>query len=167
MRSLAVLAVVVLIGEAGCGSSAGDQGPGPAGTDASSESDASSAADAAGGGGNDATSGGPGSGDSAAEGSSSPGEEAGTDAAGVDAMPGVSDGGSDGASVSDAGSDAAGSCPPTQPADSAPCSGTASCQYGHSTCCGVQYSAVTCKCQVGGFACAMTVECNFVCPDSG
>jgi hypothetical protein len=25
----------------------------------------------------------------------------------------------------------------------------------------------TCRCQPGGFSCAMTIDCNFACPDAG
>jgi hypothetical protein len=61
-----------------------------------------------------------------------------------------------------------GECPAQQPHDGDPCSGSASCQYGHSTCCGIAYSALTCKCQLNGYSCAQTVECNFACPgDAG
>jgi hypothetical protein len=31
----------------------------------------------------------------------------------------------------------------------------------------VNHSAMTCMCQPAGFSCAVTVECNFVCPDAG
>ncbi len=66
----------------------------------------------------------------------------------------------------DGADDGEGACPSDQPTERASCSSSASCKYGSSTCCGVAYSAVTCTCQTGGFSCAMTVECNFVCPDA-
>jgi hypothetical protein len=30
----------------------------------------------------------------------------------------------------------------------------------------VSYSATTCMCQPSGFSCAVTIECNFACPDA-
>jgi hypothetical protein len=62
--------------------------------------------------------------------------------------------------------DGSNSCPADQPMDGTPCSGSTACGYGHSTCCGIDYSFMTCKCQKGGYSCSMTVECNFVCPDA-
>ena len=56
-------------------------------------------------------------------------------------------------------------CPSQQPSDGTACTGSIVCQYGHSTCCGMSFSAMTCRCQPGGFSCAVTTECNFVCPD--
>jgi hypothetical protein len=162
MRSLAVLVVALSCG-VGCGSSAAVQGPGQARTDASPESDSANAVDATDiNAGEDATSGDSSSGDAAAErssdagdASSAGGEGGPSDGASADAMPGFSD----------AASDASGSCPATQPQNGAACSGGATCQYGHSTCCGIAYSAFTCTCQSNGYSCAQTVECNFVCPD--
>jgi hypothetical protein len=58
-------------------------------------------------------------------------------------------------------------CPADQPSDGTACTGSLKCEYGQSTCCGVTSSFTTCQCQPGGFSCAMTVECNFVCPDAG
>ncbi len=58
------------------------------------------------------------------------------------------------------------SCPTTQPMDGKACTGSTICQYGHATCCGIESSFMTCKCQAGGFSCYQTVECNFICPGS-
>ena len=74
-----------------------------------------------------------------------------------------STGTSDGAAASDG---QAPGCPAQQPSDRAACTGSITCQYGQTSCCGVSYSATTCICQPGGFSCAATVECNFVCPDA-
>jgi hypothetical protein len=63
--------------------------------------------------------------------------------------------------------DAAPGCPAQQPLERTPCSGSISCGYGQTTCCGTPYSFMTCKCQGGTFSCAMTIACNFVCPDAG
>jgi hypothetical protein len=57
-------------------------------------------------------------------------------------------------------------CPSQQPSDGTTCTGSIVCQYGSSNCCGVSYSAMTCRCQTGGFSCAVTNECNFTCPDA-
>jgi hypothetical protein len=77
-----------------------------------------------------------------------------------------SSGGAGGGAVDGVGDDAATGCPTQQPSDRASCSGSATCTYGHSTCCGVNYSAFTCKCQMNAYLCAQTVECNFGCPDA-
>jgi hypothetical protein len=94
-----------------------------------------------------------------------------SDAAGSDGQGGGrSDAGGDDAPTQDASEDAAdgaNSCPVHQPRDGDACTGTASCQYGHTVCCGIDYSLFTCKCQQGSFSCAMTVECNVVCSDGG
>jgi hypothetical protein len=77
---------------------------------------------------------------------------------------------SNGSKGTDAGSpltDGGSSCPRYQPADGTQCSGSEACEYGQSNCCGKSYSFFTCKCQLGGFSCAQTVECNFACPDAG
>jgi hypothetical protein len=83
---------------------------------------------------------------------------------------GANDAGANDAGANDAGANDAtgdgGSCPDQKPSDGAACSGSSSCQYGQSTCCGMQYSLFTCRCQAGGFSCSMTVECNFTCPDA-
>jgi hypothetical protein len=63
--------------------------------------------------------------------------------------------------------DGSASCPQKQPRDGDPCTGSASCQYGHTVCCGMNYSQFTCVCQQGSYSCAMTVECNIVCSDGG
>ncbi|HXU81049.1 MAG TPA: hypothetical protein VN914_06615 [Polyangia bacterium] len=63
--------------------------------------------------------------------------------------------------------DAQPGCPAQQPLERAPCQGMLSCGYGETTCCGTRYHFTTCKCQNGMFQCAMTVACNFVCPDGG
>jgi hypothetical protein len=86
-------------------------------------------------------------------------------AGGMDA-PAPPDGaaGRDTADASDAPATA---CPPDQPQFGATCTGTLSCEYGHSSCCGIQTSAQTCTCRFGFFDCAQTVECNFICPDAG
>jgi len=73
---------------------------------------------------------------------------------------GPSDGGANDASAD------GGSCPNQRPSDGAPCSGSTRCEYGHTTCCGLEYSLFTCRCQAGSFSCFMTVECNFICPDA-
>jgi hypothetical protein len=57
-------------------------------------------------------------------------------------------------------------CPTKEPQDGDVCTGTVRCGYGKATCCGVTSTARTCTCQQGHFSCAMTVECNFVCPDA-
>jgi hypothetical protein len=59
------------------------------------------------------------------------------------------------------------SCPAQQPNASTACTGSAVCQYGTSTCCGMTYSFMTCTCRSGTFDCVMTAECNIVCPDAG
>lgn len=147
MRSCSVLALVlVLLCSTECGSGAADAGVGPGGLDANSEA-GDALADGMGVDGDDSTVDGGGPGDTGS----------GSDATGADATQGVSD----------AAADGPGSCPATQPNDRSPCGGGASCTYGHTMCCGVSYSAFTCKCQAGGFSCAMTVECNFVCQDAG
>ncbi len=82
-------------------------------------------------------------------------------------------GGSDGggsaidAGQSDALPEGATGCPAQQPFDTTACSGPLVCMYGHATCCGTEYSFMTCRCQRGTFSCAQTVECNFQCPDAG
>jgi hypothetical protein len=77
-------------------------------------------------------------------------------------------GASGGASGSDAASDAPlGSCPASQPSFGTKCTGNLSCEYGHSSCCGIPSSAMTCVCSFGYFDCSQTVECNFICPDAG
>ena len=68
----------------------------------------------------------------------------------------------------DSAPDGAPSCPGQQPQDGRDCGGTTLvCQYGHTSCCGISYSMTTCRCQPGGFSCATTIDCNFVCPDAG
>jgi hypothetical protein len=90
---------------------------------------------------------------------------AGGDAAGGGGGDASAEGGSD-ATEGDA-ADGAASCPSHQPRDGDACTGSASCGYGHSVCCGIDYTAFTCECQQGMFMCALTVECNIVCPDGG
>jgi hypothetical protein len=63
--------------------------------------------------------------------------------------------------------EASAGCPAQQPGFSVSCSGSITCKYGQSTCCGITSSAFTCQCQQGSFSCAQTVECNFVCPEAG
>jgi hypothetical protein len=75
---------------------------------------------------------------------------------------GTTGGGADAAADA---ADGSGGCPSQEPRDGDPCSGSASCQYGHAVCCGMSYSQFTCVCQQGSYSCAMTVECNFVCQD--
>jgi hypothetical protein len=104
---------------------------------------------AGGGGGATGTGGAAGMGGSG--GAAGTGGAAGSDAGGLDAPPG--DGGS--------------SCPAQQPQDGSSCSGTPVCQYGHTTCCGIDYPVAVCHCGSGGFTCEMAVDCNFVCPDAG
>jgi hypothetical protein len=58
-------------------------------------------------------------------------------------------------------------CPAQHPAFGATCVGALSCEYGKSSCCGIETSAQTCTCQNGFFSCDQTVECNVVCPDAG
>jgi hypothetical protein len=65
-----------------------------------------------------------------------------------------------------AAGDGGGACPSQRPMDGTSCTGSPSCSYGHSTCCGMEYSAYTCKCEFGSFSCAQTVECNIIC-DAG
>jgi hypothetical protein len=72
----------------------------------------------------------------------------------------------EGAADAPATDDGPGACPANQPRDGDACNGSASCQYGHSVCCGIDHSAFTCKCQFGTFQCAQTVECNIVCPEA-
>jgi hypothetical protein len=81
-------------------------------------------------------------------------------------------GGGGGVLDADAGSDgqrdAASGCPAQVPLSvGVACSGSTTCTYGQSTCCGISTSAYTCKCQGGTWSCSMTVECNFICPDAG
>jgi hypothetical protein len=63
--------------------------------------------------------------------------------------------------------DAGAGCPAQQPGFSVTCSGSITCSYGQSTCCGITTSEFTCQCQHGSFSCSQTVECNFVCPEAG
>jgi hypothetical protein len=108
-------------------------------------------------------------GDAGPDGTSS-GSDASTDGAtggGPDgtAAEGAADATEDGATEDAA--DGSASCPSKQPRDGDACTGSASCQYGHTVCCGMSYSQFTCTCQQGSFSCAMTVECNIVCSEGG
>lgn len=88
-----------------------------------------------------------------------------TDGAADDAMPTeLGD-----AATSEAGADAiADGCPTTQPAGNAPCTGSLSCTYGQTACCGVTLMGVTtCNCHDGTFECGAPLECNSTCGGPG
>jgi hypothetical protein len=76
-------------------------------------------------------------------------------------------GSSGGGGPADAASGNPSSCPADLPGNSTACTAPLTCDYGHSTCCGVDYSQFRCKCQTGTFACSQTVECNMICPEAG
>jgi hypothetical protein len=73
-----------------------------------------------------------------------------------------------GAAHNDMLTDGGTSCPDMKPVDGAACSQAITCEYGHSSCCGTDYSFSTCSCQNGQFQCTQTVACNIHCPgDAG
>ena len=76
--------------------------------------------------------------------------------------------GSGGSAIPDAASDTATGCPAQIPISSTACSGSLTCPYGQTTCCGQTYPAWYCLCQNGTFSCNQAGPCNSTCPgDAG
>ena len=76
--------------------------------------------------------------------------------------------GSGGSAIPDAATDTATGCPAQIPMSSTTCSGSLTCPYGQTTCCGQTYPAWYCLCQNGAFSCNQAGPCNSTCPgDAG